>query len=342
MTINTNEEDMFTPRMAVVGVGGQGSNLINRLYNYGIKSAATVAINTDIKHLNMINADKKLLIGKEITHGLGAGGFPELAAKCADTSKDMIMDAIRGYDMIFLAAGMGGGTGGGAGPVVAKMAKEQGSLVVAFVTYPFSLEGSRKQKADWSLEQLRKNADTTIVVENDRLLSYAPNLPIEKAFELIDNITSNAVKGITDTVTLPSLINLDFADVRTVLQGGGTAVINIGFGTGNDKVERVIRSTITHPLLDVNTENAHSALIHVSGGSSLTIEEATKIGEGVTDGLDPKANVIFGARLSPEMKDQVRVMSIVTGVTPRLGQGVRVSQAAEYNSDFMEGIDRIY
>ena len=339
---NIGMDEDYTAKILVVGAGGQGSNLVNRLVNNGLSSAKTLAINTDAKHLNMIKAHKKILIGKEITHGLGAGGFPEVGMKCAESSQSEISEAIQGYDMVFISAGMGGGTGGGSAPVIAKLAKEQGSLVIGFVTYPFSLERSRKTKADWSLDQLRKNADTTIVVENDRLLSYAPNLPVEKSFELIDNIAYNAIKGITDTITLPSLINLDYADIRAVLRDGGTAVINLGFGNGTDKVQKAIKSTLTHPLLDVDVTNGKSALIHVSGGVSMTIDEATKIGEGVTEGLDPKANVIFGARLAPEMGDQIRVMSIITGVTPRFGTMTTKASSTEFNGEFLSGIDRIY
>lgn len=317
--IGNPDNEEFEAKLAIVGLGGAGSNLINRIYNSGIKSAKTIALNTDAKHLNMIGAHKKILMGKEVTHGLGAGGYPEVGARCADASRKEIMDAISGYDLVFLAAGMGGGTGGGSIPLVAQMAREQGSLVVAFVTYPFSLERSRKQKADWGIEQLTKNADTTVIIENDRILGYAPNLQIEKAFELVDNVASNAVKGIADTVMLPSLINLDFADVRAVMRDAGTAVINLGAGNGPDKVNKAITSTITHPLLNIDSEGGKSALIHVTGGTSLTIEEATKVGEGVTATLDERANVIFGSRLSPELVDQIRVMSIVTGVKANLG-----------------------
>ncbi|MGC8586149.1 MAG: cell division protein FtsZ [Candidatus Micrarchaeia archaeon] len=334
-----NDEE-FTPKLAVVGVGGQGSNLVNRLHASGLKSAATIAINTDANHLNMIRAGKKLLIGKELTRGLGAGGFPEVGAKAADASREEISKALEGYNMIFLAAGMGGGTGGGAAPIIAQIGRELGALVVAFVTYPFSLERSRKAKADWSLEQLSKNADTTIVIENDRLLSYAPNLQMDKAFELIDNIAANAVKGIADTITLPSLINLDFADLRSVMRDTGTAVINIGYGNGADRVEKAIKSTIEHPLLDVDMKGAKSALVHVTGGESLTIEEATKIGEGVTEDLDPKANVIFGARLLPELTDQIKVMSVVTGVKPRFGSAPRLDNTT-VDTSFIKSIESI-
>ena len=239
--------------------------------------------------------------------------------------------------MVFIAAGMGGGTGGGAAPVVAKLAREMGALVVAFVTYPFAVERNRKNKADWSLQQLGKYADTTVVIENDRLLSYAPNLPMDKAFELIDSVACNAVKGIADTLMLPSLINLDFADVRAVMHDAGTAVINIGSGSGHDKVEAAVRSTLNHPMLNVDMAGGKSALVHVTGGTSLTIQEATEIGAGVTEGLDAKANVIFGARLVPELNDSIRVMSIVTGVTPRFGVGIKneTARSAEFNLDII-------
>lgn len=332
--------DSFVAKLAVVGIGGQGSNLVNRLYKSGIKSARTIALNTDAKHLNTIRADTRMLIGKELTRGLGAGGFPELGMKAADASREEIRNVISGYDMVFVCAGMGGGTGGGGASVVAQLAKEQGSLVVAFVTYPFSLERSRKVKADWSLQQLSKNADTTIVIENDRLMSYAPNLQIEKSFELIDSIATNAVRGIADTIMLPSLINLDFADVRSVMRDAGTAVINLGYGHGSDRVEKAIKSTLNHPMLDVDLEGAKSAMVHVTGSDSLTIEEATRVGSGVTDNLDAKANVIFGARLIPKMGDQIKVMSIVTGVKPRFGTA-KIDRDAVVDTSFVSGIEMI-
>lgn len=311
--------EAFTPRVAVVGVGGQGSNLVNRLFVNGIKSAVTIAINTDLAHLNIIKAHKKVLIGREITNGLGAGGFPEVAAKCADMSKGDLEKVLEGYNLVFIAAGMGGGTGTGAAPTVARVAREMGATVIATVTFPFALERSRMAKAEWGVQQLSKEADAVIVVENQKLLDYVPNLPMEKAFELSDNITGNAVKGIADTIMLPSLINLDFADLRTVVKDTGTAVISIGTGTGADRAEQVIRSTRTHPLLSVDYDGAKGALVHVSGGSDLTIEEATRIGSGVTEGLAPDANVIFGARLIPELRDQIRVMSVITGVKAKFG-----------------------
>lgn len=335
---NQFDYEAFAPKVAVVGVGGQGSNLVNRLFSYGIKSADTIAVNTDIGHLNMIKAQKKLLIGKDITNGLGAGGFPEVAAKCADSSRYELEKALEGYNLVFVAAGMGGGTGTGAAPTVAKVARELGATVVATVTYPFALERSRKLKADWGLEQLNKEADCTIVIENDKLLSYVPNLPIEKAFELVDNVTGNAVKGIADTITLPSLINLDFADLRNIVRNTGTAVISLGSGRGTDRVQQAIKSTRTHPLMSVEYEGSKGALVHVVGGTNLTISEATSIGNGVTEGLLDNANVIFGARMLPELADEIRVMSVVTGVKAKFGQR-RDDYAPALN---VQALDTIY
>jgi cell division protein FtsZ len=332
--------DDFVVKLAVVGAGGQGCNLVNRLYTSGMKSATTIALNTDANHLNIVQAHKKLLIGGALTRGLGAGGFPEIGAKAADASREEIRKAISGYNLVFIAAGMGGGTGGGAAPIIAQLAREEGALVVAFVTYPFALERSRKKKADWSIDQLSKQADTTVIIENDRLLSYAPNLPMEKAFDLIDSIASNAVKGIADTITLPSLINLDFADVRAVMGGSGLAMINVGHGSGVDKVEKAVKSTISHPLLDVDLDGAKSALVHVTGGDALTIQEATAVGEGVTEGLADNANVIFGSRLESDFKDQIRVMSIITGVKPKFGTASSLlGKQAVADSSYIAGLE---
>ena len=336
-----SDED-FVAKLAVVGAGGQGCNLVNRLFVNGLKSATTIALNTDANHLNMIKAHHKLLIGKQLTRGLGAGGYPEVGFKAAEASRDEIRKAVSGYNLVFVAAGMGGGTGGGAAPVIAEIAKDEGALVVAFVTYPFALERSRRKKADWSIEQLSKHADTTVIIENDRLLSYAPNLPMEKAFDLIDSIASNAVKGIADTITMPSLINLDFADVRAIMGSAGMAMINIGYGSGQDKVEKAIHSTVSHPLLDVELEGAKSALVHVVGGTALTIQEATSVGEGVTAGLADDANVIFGSRLEPEFRDQIRVMSIVTGVKPKFGTATTLlDNRKENDSVFVSSLERL-
>lgn len=312
--------DEFQANFAVIGLGGCGANQVNRLFNSGITSATTMIMNTDAKHLNIVKAHKKLLLGKSITKGLGAGGYPEIAAKATEASSREIEEMIAGYDMVCLCAGMGGGTGAGSAPVIAKMAKEQGSLVLAFVTYPFALERSRRQKADWSLKELVKNTDTTVIVENDRLLKFAPNATMDKAFEMVDNVMMNAVRGITDAVKVPSLINLDFADLKAVMRDGGAAAINIGAGQGHDMVDQAVKSTLAHPLMGYKVAGAKSAFVHVTGSEALSIENATRLAEGVTEPLDEKANVIFGARMVPGMGDRARLMSIVTGVTPTLGE----------------------
>lgn len=312
--------DEFQANFAVVGVGGMGSNQVNRLFNSGIQSATTIAMNTDAKHLGITNAHRKLLLGKAITRGLGAGGYPEIAAKAAEASAREIEELISGYDLVFVCAGMGGGTGGGAASVVAKMAREQGSMVVSFVTYPFALERSRRKKADWSLQEVMKNSDTTIIIENDRLLSFAPNATMTKAFEMVDNITVNAVRGITDAIKVPSLINLDFADLKAVMKESGAAVISVGVGQGSDMIGQAVKSTLAHPLMGYRMEGAKSAFVHVAGSEALSIENATRLAEGVTSALDERANVIFGARVVPGIGNSVQVMSIVTGITPMLGE----------------------
>jgi cell division protein FtsZ len=302
-------------RICVVGVGGAGCNTISRLARMGIKSADTIAINTDHKHLQITEADKRLLIGKSITRGLGAGGFPEIAMKCAEASRDKLREELANSELVFIVAGMGGGTGTGAAPIVAEIAREQGAIVVAIVTYPFSLERARIQKAEWGLEQLKKNTDTVVVIDNNRLVSYVPNLPMNQAFAVADEVTARAVKGISDTIMFPSLVNIDFADIRAIMGNAGVSIISVGEGKGTDKVNSVVHNTLEHPLLDVDYTGAKGALIHISGGPQLTLGEATQIGEGLTTAFDPNANVIWGARLSPEMGNDVVVTAIMTGIT---------------------------
>lgn len=302
-------------KILVVGVGGAGCNTINRIMKMGIKSAETIAVNTDQLHLKNIEATRRLLIGQNITKGLGAGGFPEVAARCAEASRDKLREVLANSELVFLAAGMGGGTGTGAGPVIAEIAKEQGAIVVSMVTFPFALERARLQKAQWGIDQLKKNSDTVVVIDNNRLVGYVPNLPMNQAFAVADELTARAVKGIADTIMFPSLVNIDFADVRAIMTNAGVAIISVGDGKGNDKVERVVKNTLEHPLLDVDYTGAKGALIHIAGGPQLTLGEATQIGEKLTQVFAEDANVIWGARLSPEFGDSVVVTSIMTGIT---------------------------
>ncbi|VVB57859.1 Cell division protein FtsZ 1 [Candidatus Anstonella stagnisolia] len=301
-------------QIAIVGVGGGGCNTVDRIMKMGVKGVTTVAVNTDQLHLKTLQAHKRVLIGASITKGLGAGGFPEVGQKCAEASKDMLKQTIGNNQLVFLCAGMGGGTGTGAAPVVARAAKEEGAIVVGMVTYPFSLERARLKKADAGLKQLVKECDTVIVIDNNRLASYVPNLPISDAFKLADMITGKAVTGITDTILFPSLMNVDYADVKSVMENGGVSLISMGEGKGGDRVEQVIKNSLSHPLLDISYEGAKNALLHINGGTALTLGEAIEIGEGITKNFDPKANIKMGARLDPSLGDSISVTAIVTGL----------------------------
>ncbi len=301
-------------RIAVIGVGGAGCNTVDRMMRNGIKSAQTIAVNTDQLHLKVIQAHKRVLIGSTVTKGLGAGGYPEVATKCAEMSRDKLREVIDQKELVFIAAGMGGGTGTGAAPVIAELAKEAGAIVVSVVTMPFRLERARMQKAKWGLERLAAKSDTVIVIENDRLVSYVPNLPITDAFNLADAITGKAITGIADTIMLPSLMNIDFADVKSVMENKGFALISMGEGHGTDRIEQVVRNTMEHPLLDASYEGAKGALLHINGGTGLTLGEGIEIGEKVSSSFDMNADVKIGARLDPSLGDGITVTSIVTGI----------------------------
>ncbi len=332
------ELDNASIRISVIGVGGAGCNCVNRLYQNGLKSAHTLAINTDGKHLNMIGANKKVLLGRTITRGLGAGGDLSVAKKCADVDRDMLRKEIGENELVFLVAGMGGGTGSGASPAIAQIAREEGAIVVAMVTYPFALERVRLKKAQAALQELVKVCDTVVVVDNNRLASYVPNLPVNKAFELADSITTRAVTGISDTIMFPSLINVDYADVKTVMEGGGLSMISLGSANGHDKVENVVKDTLEHPLLDVDYEGAKGCLIHLEGGPDLSLGDAIKAGELLTQSFDEGANVKMGARINPQLKDGLRITAIITGVKSPyiLGKAADERQHAEAGGGDLE------
>ncbi|VVB98314.1 Cell division protein FtsZ 1 [uncultured archaeon] len=326
-------------RIAVVGVGGAGCNCVNRMMKAGLKSATAVAVNTDAKHLKITDAHKKILIGKAITRGLGAGGDPEISRKAAEADRETLKNEIGENELVFVVAGMGGGTGTGALPVIARIAKEQGAIVVAMVTYPFNIERSRLKTAQRGIKELVSIADTVVVIDNNRLLAYAPNLPLNQAFELADSITTRAVTGISDTIMFPSLINVDFADVKAVMQNGGVAFISLGEGNGHDRVQDAIKSTLEHPLLDVDYEGAKGALIHLEGGADLTLGDAIKIGEGVTGSFAEDANVKVGARINPDLHGTVRVTSIVVGVkSPMIFQKEEAGGIVHLTDEDMAGL----
>ncbi len=301
-------------KIRVIGVGGSGNNMVGWLYNKGIKGAEILACNTDKQHLDMIDADRKFLLGKGVTKGLGCGGFPEKGAESAKESLLEIKECLKGSDMVFVCAGMGGGTGTGAAPVVAQVAKDTGSIVIGTVTMPFKIERARVDKAEYGLQQLRKVSDTVIVIDNNRLVKIAGNLPIQQAFAVANELVATMIKGIVETIAVPSLVNLDYADVKAIMTNGGVAAIGVGASDTNNRVEEAVRGALQNPLLDINYDGATGALIHIIGGPDMTLDEINKIGELVTENLDADANVIWGARVSDDMKGKITVMTIVTGV----------------------------
>ncbi len=302
-------------KIVTIGVGGGGNNTVNRLLKVGVKGTDLVAVNTDITHFKIVDDRiKKVLIGKAMTRGLGAGGAPEVGAKAAEADRQLLEEVLSGAQLVFLCAGMGGGTGTGAIPVIAQIAKEQGAIVVAMVTYPFDLERVRKVKAEEGINKLRKFSDSVIILDNNRLVKLVPNLPMNEAFAVADDILAKAIGGLVWTITQPSLINIDFADVRSIMGSGDVGFISVGTGKGNDKVGSAAEAVLKNKLLDVDFENAKGALIHISGASDLSLGDAIKAGEIITERMDPKANVKWGARIIPGYEGQLEIVAIVTGV----------------------------
>jgi cell division protein FtsZ len=313
-SINFDELKAGKANIKVIGVGGMGSNAVTWLYNKGIEGATIYAANTDALHLSVTKADEKLLIGKELTRGLGAGGKPEQGREAAKESMMDIKKAVTGADMVFIIAGMGGGTGTGAAPIVAQMARETGAIVIGVVTMPFEPEKARIDKAEFGLQELRDQTDTCIVIDNTKLVDIAGQLPIEQAFAVANELISTMTKGIVETITLPSLINLDYADVSTIMRGGGVAVIGIGESDSTNRVAEAVQQALSHPLLDVDYKGATGALVHVTGGTDLKLEEFDTIGRTVSENLNQDAQVIIGARINKDFVGKVRVITIMTGV----------------------------
>jgi cell division protein FtsZ len=302
-------------RIKVVGCGGGGNNTINRISEVGIEGAETIAINTDAQDLLYTTADKKILIGKELTRGLGAGAMPKIGEDSARETEGELKAALQGADMVFITCGLGGGTGTGSAPVVAEIAKKNGALTVGVVTLPFSMEGSRRyENALSGLERMEKNVDTLIVIPNDKLLEVAPDLPLHTAFKVADEILTNSVKGIAELVTKAGLVNLDFADIRTVMGNGGVALIGVGESDGENRAVEAVEKAINNPLLDVDISGANGALINVAGGPDMTLEEARRVVETISVKLDEDARIIWGAQISEDLTGTIRAMLIVTGV----------------------------
>jgi len=327
--------DVGNANIKVIGVGGAGNNIVDWLYKKGIKGAEIIACNTDQQHLSMSEADKKFLIGKDVTRGLGCGGFPEKGAEAARESIQELKESLKGSDMVFVCGGMGGGTGTGACPIVAEVSRETGSIVIGTVTMPFKIERARVDKAEFGLQQLRQVSDTVIVIDNNRLVQIAGNLPIQQAFAVANELIATMIKGIVETIAVPSLVNLDYADVKTIMTNGGVAAIGVGASDTENRVEEAVKGALTNPLLDINYEGATGALIHVSGGPDMTLDDVSRIGDLVTESLDDDANVIWGARVSEDLKGKLTVMTIITGVKSPwiLGKTEGLESSAENMSD---------
>lgn len=323
----------------VIGCGGGGSNSIQRMIEEGIKGADLYALNTDAQHLLKIQTNKKILIGKKKTRGMGAGSLPQVGEDAAIENIDEIRRAVEGADMVFVTTGLGGGTGTGSAPVVAEAARAADALTIAVVTLPFSVEGKvRRSNAEAGLERLRDVADTVIVIPNDKLIEMVPKLPLQAAFKVCDEVLTRAVKGITESITEDGLVNVDFADIRTIMQNGGVAMIGLGEAEGENKAIESIQKALRSPLLDVDISGATSALVNVIGGPDMTIEEAQSVVREVHDRIDPNARLIWGARIDPNLENTIRTMIIVTGVRSSqiYGQGGGTKIAMKYGIDFVE------
>ncbi|MFQ6135751.1 MAG: cell division protein FtsZ [Candidatus Hydrothermarchaeales archaeon] len=315
---NQIDDTLSEAKILVVGAGGAGNNTITRLSSLGIQGAELIAVNTDKQQLEYSRADKKVLIGYEITKGLGAGGYPEIGRQSALDAKTVLRELLSDADLVFVTCGLGGGTGSGSLPVIAEIAEESGTVVVGAVTMPFKIERARIGKAREALGKLRRATDSVVVIDNNKLLEYVPDLPMNEAFGVADEVLARMVKGISETIAIPSLINLDFADVRAVMENGGSrgvAMIGLGESDSRNRAEEAVLHALENPLLDVDYRGATGALVHITGGPDLTLAEATKIGEIATSYLHSDANVIWGARIDPTFEKKVQVMVIMTGVT---------------------------
>jgi len=302
-------------RIKVLGVGGGGCNAVNRMIEEGIQGVEFVAINTDAQALMLCQAPQRIRIGDKLTKGLGSGGDPEIGRKAAEESAEEIAAIVDGADMVFITAGIGGGTGTGACPIIAELSKKAGALTIAVVTKPFTFEGSqRRQVAEEGLERLQPVVDTLIVIPNDRLLQIVDKkASLREAFRVADDVLRQGIQGISELITVPGLINLDFADVRAIMSSGGAALLSIGRASGENRAQEAARQAITSSLLDVTIDGAQGILFNVTGGPDLTLHEVNEAAEIIRRTADPQANIIFGAVINPDMKDEMQITVIATG-----------------------------
>jgi len=304
-------------RIVVLGVGGAGNNTVSRLMESGNLAAECVAINTDMQHLYVTHAKQKILIGEKLTRGLGSVGDPSIGRAAIEESAEQVAEVLEDIDIAFVTAGMGGGTGTGAAPIIAKMAREKGAIVVGVVTMPFKIEKGRIAYAIKGLTDMRRECDTVIVIDNNKLMRLVPQLPINEAFKVGDGVLANMIGGITETISSPSLINLDFADFRTIVRKGGVSVAGVGESDAPNRAEEAVQKALNMPLLDIDYAGAKGALIHVSGDEQMTIEEANRVGEIVTQMMSDDALVIWGARVNPSLAGTLKVTLVMTGVRSR-------------------------
>jgi cell division protein FtsZ len=300
----------------VLGCGGAGTNTVNRLHEATVEGAEFYALNTDAQDLLNTPVENKVLLGENLTKGLGAGSQPQVGEQAAREAEPELRKVVDGSDLVFVTCGLGGGTGTGSAPVVAELAREAGALTIAVVTLPFQVEGEvRMKNAEAGLARLRDAADTTIVIPNDRLLDIAPQLPLDQAFRVADEVLLRSIKGITEMITQPGLVNLDFADLKTVMSKGGVAMIGLGEGEGKNRVEDAIDEALASPLIDVDIRDATGALINVVGGPEMTISEAEQVAHEVFESVSPDSRIIWGSGVDQDLRDKMRVMLVVTGVT---------------------------
>lgn len=302
-------------QIKVIGVGGGGGNAVNRMINEGLGGVEFISVNTDNQALMLSKAKTRVRIGDKLTRGLGAGGNPEIGRKAAEESSDELYEVLRGADMVFIASGMGGGTGTGASPVIAQIAKELGALTIGVVTKPFSFEGSRRtQSAESGIEALKSQVDTLIVIPNDRLLQIADKrASLQQAFSLADDVLRQGIQGISELITVPALINLDFADVRTIMSEGGAALMAVGRADGDDRARRAAEAAISSGLLDVTIDGARGILFNITGGSNLSLFEVNEAAAIIKESAHPECNLIFGAQIDENMGDELRITVIATG-----------------------------
>ncbi len=328
----------LTTTIKVVGCGGAGTNTISRCIASQISGAELIALNTDAQHLLLAEAPNKILIGRHLTHGLGAGSLPQIGEEAAKESEQDIRVSIGRADMVFVTCGLGGGTGTGSSPIIAQIAKEAGALTIGVVTLPFSVEGViRMENAETGLRRLREICDTVIVIPNDKLLDIVPNLSLNAAFKVADEVLMRSIKGITEMITMPGLVNLDFADLKTVMKRGGVAMIGLGEAEGENKAVNAVVEALNSPLLEVDISEATGALVNVTGGEDMTISEAERVVEEIYSRVDPNARIIWGTTVDPELKRNIRAMLVITGVKSKqiLGPTQKSFEKEEFGIDFV-------